>query len=198
MCTSRPPLRQHGLTLIELVIFIVVVSVGLAGVLSVLNVSVMHSADPVVRKQALATAEALMEEISLQPFTYCDPGDGNAATAAPYIASGGVDACTTAPSATGKSRYSDPRFNNVNNYAGFAMPGGTCAAGICTIDGTGYANLAGYSAAVAVTNAGTAFNAANGTGYRNDAVQRIDVTVTGGNQSVTLTSYRFRYAPNAY
>jgi phage tail sheath gpL-like len=69
--------------------------------------------------------------------------------------------------------------------------------GICAVDGTAYPNLAGYTATVKVTNAGTAFNAANGTAYRNDAVQQIDVTVSRGGESVTLTSYRFRYAPNS-
>lgn len=64
--------RQHGLTLIELIVFIVIVGVGLAGVLSSLNVSVRGSADPLKPKQALAIAEALMEEILLK--NHSDPG----------------------------------------------------------------------------------------------------------------------------
>ena len=39
---------QRGLTLIELVIYIVVVLVGLTGVLTVLDTTVRGSADPVV------------------------------------------------------------------------------------------------------------------------------------------------------
>ena len=195
MCTDHLRRGQRGLTLIELVIFIVVVSVGLAGILSVLNLTVMHSADPMARKQAIAAAEALMEEVALQPFTYCEPSDAHLTTAAPNITPA-VDTCTTTPSAAGKSRYSDPRYNNVNNYAGFAMPGGVCAAGICDVNNVS-SYLAGYTASVAVTNAGTAFNGINGTGYRDDAVQKIVVTVTGQGQSIALTSYRFRYAPNS-
>ncbi|MCE9569660.1 MAG: type II secretion system GspH family protein, partial [Rhodocyclales bacterium] len=42
--------RQHGLTLIELIVFIVIVSVALAGVLSVLNLTARSSADPMIRK----------------------------------------------------------------------------------------------------------------------------------------------------
>jgi len=72
---------QRGLTLVELIVFIVIVSVGLAGVLLVLNTTAAKSADPVVRKQALAIAESLLEEIALMPFTYCDPDDAAAAMA---------------------------------------------------------------------------------------------------------------------
>ena len=70
---------QSGLTLIELVIFIVVVSVGVVGILAVMNVTTRHSADPMVRKQAIAIAESLLEEILVKDFT--DP-DGVAATEA--------------------------------------------------------------------------------------------------------------------
>jgi len=73
MCMTRPTLRQgqHGFTLIELIIFIVVVSAGLAGILSVMNTVVKSSADPMVRKQAMALADSILEEILLK--SYCDP-----------------------------------------------------------------------------------------------------------------------------
>ncbi|KKW14203.1 MAG: hypothetical protein UY54_C0021G0001, partial [Parcubacteria group bacterium GW2011_GWA2_50_10b] len=52
---------QRGLTLIELIMFIVIVSVGLAGILLVINTVVKSSADPVVRKQSIAMADAILE-----------------------------------------------------------------------------------------------------------------------------------------
>lgn len=74
--------RQTGLTLIELIVFIVIVSVGLTGVLSSLNISVRGSADPLLPKQALAIAEGLLEEILLK--SYCDPdGAGTIMTDTP-------------------------------------------------------------------------------------------------------------------
>jgi len=65
---------ESGLTLPELVLFIVVVSVGLAGVLSVLNLTAAKSSDPFPVKQAMAVAEAVIEEISLK--NYAKPAGG--------------------------------------------------------------------------------------------------------------------------
>jgi MSHA pilin protein MshD len=72
---STPQRRQSGITLIELIMFIVIVSVGVAGILSVLNVTVQHSSDPLVQKQAQALAEGLLEEIQTGYFAYCDGAD---------------------------------------------------------------------------------------------------------------------------
>ncbi len=190
---------QTGISLIELVIFIVIVSVGVAGILSVMNVTVLHSADPIVQKQAVAIAESLLEEIELQPFTWCDPNDDNATTAT------STAGCATTPEGMGpeaafgvnqlhgESRYQDINggdspFDNVNDYNNFAM------AGIRGIDASTAVlpGLGAYNANVTITPAGAAFGLAAG-----DALQ-INVWVTGpGNTDITLTGYRFRYAPNA-
>jgi MSHA pilin protein MshD len=75
MCTTSHTRRQAGFTLIELIIFIVVVGVGLAGILAVFNVSVASSADPMVHKQASALADSILEEILLK--SYDDPDGTN-------------------------------------------------------------------------------------------------------------------------
>ena len=73
MCMTDP--RQRGFTLIELVIFIVVVSAGLAGILSVMNAVGKTSADPLVRKQSIALVDSILEEILLKSFS--DPDGTN-------------------------------------------------------------------------------------------------------------------------
>lgn len=72
--------NQAGVTLIELIVSMVVISVALVGVMSVINYTTLHSADPVLRQQAIAIAEAYMEEITLKNFD--DPGvDGETSRA---------------------------------------------------------------------------------------------------------------------
>ena len=60
---------QRGISLIELIMFIVIIGIGVAGILLVMNQVTGHSADTLVRKQALAIAESMLEEVELQDFT---------------------------------------------------------------------------------------------------------------------------------
>lgn len=87
-----------GFSLIETIIFIIIVSVALAGVLAVMNFTTKHSADPLIRKQEIAIAESLLEEITSQNFT---PGGFSGA-------------------ATQANR---PYFDDVGDYAGFTTIG---------------------------------------------------------------------------
>lgn len=185
--------RQGGVSLVELIVFIVVVSAAVAGVLAVFINSSRASADPMVQKQALAIAEAFMEEVQLQPFTYCDPDDANAATA---LSATGCTATVEGFGPEGEDRYSATTpFDNVNDYNGFdsntASP-----SGIRNINGDLISGLDSYRATVAVAS-----QPLNGVG--DDAAGKpqsllITVTVTGpGNTTVTLNGYRLRYAPNA-
>ena len=191
--STRDPFRTHqsGLTLIELVVFIVIISVALAGIIGVFNLNVQHSADPMAQKQALAIAESMLEEIELMPFTYCDPDDANATTAAD------ATGCATTAEGTGpeagETRYSVATpFDNVNDYDSFTMNAGN--GGILDITGAavgGAGTLDAYSVVVAVTPT------ALGTIASSDSLL-ITVTVTGpGSTSVVLNGYRTRYAPNA-
>jgi MSHA pilin protein MshD len=67
----------RGFTLIEMIVFIVIVGVALAGVLSVLNITAARSADPVQPKQAMLVAESMLEEVLLKPYN--NPMGGYAA-----------------------------------------------------------------------------------------------------------------------
>ncbi|MDP3700937.1 MAG: prepilin-type N-terminal cleavage/methylation domain-containing protein [Hylemonella sp.] len=81
MCTTSR--KQTGFTLVELIFFIVVVTLGIAGILVVMDVSAARSADPMVRKQAMVLADSLLEEILLKEFADPD-GVGGEATRATF------------------------------------------------------------------------------------------------------------------
>ena len=73
MCINK---SQRGISLIELILFIIIISIALTSLLMVMNINTRNSVDPLLRKQALAIAESLLEEIELQAFsnTICDVG----------------------------------------------------------------------------------------------------------------------------
>lgn len=65
--------RQAGMTLVELIVAIVIINVGLAGVMLTFVTVVRSSAQPMIYKQMAAVAEGLMEEIMLKPFARSAP-----------------------------------------------------------------------------------------------------------------------------
>jgi MSHA pilin protein MshD len=76
---AMPFIRQHGATLVELVISIVVITIAVTGVLLVMQRTSQSSADPMVRHQAVAVAEAYLDEILSKAFE--DPSGGETGTA---------------------------------------------------------------------------------------------------------------------
>lgn len=183
------PARQRGLTMIELILFIIIVSVGLAGVMSVLNVTVMHSADPIINKQLQAIAESFLEEVSAMPFTYCDPNDPNVLTAASTAGCSIVESSATIPDGETRFGATNPPgpFNNVYNYNGYAQ------SPVTDVSGDPNSNYTGYAVSIKVVP-----EALNGIGSvaTTSPAARIAVTVTHGSNSLTLEGYRTRYAPN--
>jgi MSHA pilin protein MshD len=113
MCMNNST-GQRGFTLIELVIFIVIVSVGVAGILSVIDTVVKSSADPMVRKQTMTIAESLLEEIVLKDFS--NPPEGY----------------------TGTSRA---QFDDVGDYAGYATTAGIVDQDGVSVAGLGSYNI---------------------------------------------------------
>lgn len=185
----------RGATLIELVVFIAISGIAVAALFGVISTMTARSADPQVRKQLLAIAESLMDEVQLMPFTFCDPDDANAATATSATVGVGITNCATtsedAPlplAAEGETRYHATfPFDNVSDYNGFAM------SPIHDINDVPVPGLTSYSATIAVAQV------ALGTTDPIPAVDslRITVTVTGPQgTSLSLQGYRTRYAPN--
>jgi MSHA pilin protein MshD len=79
MCTDTLR-RERGFTLPELVLLIVVLGMALAGIVSLFMTTVAGSADPLVRKQAIAIAESFMDEIMTQALSEPSPATPRGAT----------------------------------------------------------------------------------------------------------------------
>ena len=181
--------RSAGISLIEVVVFIVVMAIGIGGVVATYGQYTKSSVDPIVRKQALAVAESVLEEVALQPFTYCDPTDPAVYSAtSPTAAQCPVLLEAIGPEG-GQARTGANPFNNVNDYNGFAMAG----AAMTDITGAAVPSLAAYSASVAVSASTGELPAL----LSNADALKIVVTVTGpAGVNVVLQGYRLLYAPN--
>jgi len=183
--------RQRGVTLVELVMFMVIVSIALVGILQVMRLTTANSADPLRRKQALMIAEALLDEVRQAGFTFCDPRSDNA-----EIAASSAD-CTIKEAFGDDGQGGLRPYDNVNDYVS--------AAGVATAafnDGAGKLadalgrplDLSGYSATVAITPDALGDIPA-GASADSDAL-RIRVVVSyDQTESVTLDGYRARYMP---
>lgn len=93
---TKPP-RPRGFTLPEVIIAIVVLGVGLAGVLLALRTVARSNGDPVVHRQMQAIAQELLEEIQLKPY---------------------APAANAAPAACARDT-----FNDVSDYHGYSCSG---------------------------------------------------------------------------
>lgn len=180
---------QRGFTIIELVIFIVVIGVAVAGILGVMTFTTSRSADPQLRKQALVLAEGMLEEVQTARFTFCTPDDPAAETAAST-----ADCATPESVGLPPNGISRPYLNVTDYVAAFGTSQGYPTDAIGTNFPPGYT--------VAVTIAPETALGPTGAVVPVDATPanmnalRITVTVTYGNQNVTLVGYRTRYAPN--
>lgn len=160
------PRRQFGLTLIELIVFMVIISVGVTGMLSVMNVTTKYSVDPMVRKQALSVAEAVMDEVLAKEFA--NPTGG-----------------FTEASSTCANRN---LYDDVVDYNCFKTSSANRISGANTLGASSIASLAAYSASVDIDTGTAALGLTGGT-----QVITIKVTVTGNGQNIALTGYRTNY-----
>lgn len=99
--------QQRGVTLIELVVFLVVVSIALTTIVMAMNSSLIRSVDPLLDMRALECAQAKLDEINARKFDRNSPTGG-----IPACGSGleGAEPCAGIIPGT--------QFDNVGDYAG--------------------------------------------------------------------------------
>ena len=208
---------QKGISLIELVIFIVIMSVALTGITLIYINTTKYSADPMVRIRSIELAQSTLEEILLKAYDENTPVGGDCVRFP-----SGSSRCVTASNPTATATLgadadelpitppSRAIFDDVDDYHNLAYCGlsGTADAA-CTdtcidmVDESG--NLIddryrGYAICIRVSFAGGAgteiSSAAPGAATNvllNDA-KRIDVIVTDPlNSRVRLSAYRLNF-----
>ncbi|MCP5172639.1 MAG: type II secretion system protein [Pseudomonadales bacterium] len=89
--------RQQGFSLIELVVFMVVVGLALSSTILVYNQSVINSVDPIIRVQMAELAQSQLDEVIARKYdentpTGGIPACGSAETGAPACAGMGLEA----------------------------------------------------------------------------------------------------------
>ncbi|HCS64147.1 MAG TPA: MSHA biogenesis protein MshD [Cellvibrio sp.] len=96
---KQEPRIQLGVSLIEMVVFIVVVSIALLALVGVYRQATINNVDPIIRMQALEAAQSKLDEILSLKY------DENTPT-------GGIPACTACDNTP------DGNMNDVDDYQG--------------------------------------------------------------------------------
>ncbi len=123
--------KQRGVTLIETIVFIVVVSIGLGALLSVYYQNMTNSVDPVLRMKAAEKAQATLDDILARRF------DENSPT-------GGIPQCGSTDGTACAGISADSDYDDVGDFNGYSDSSDT-----------------GYIVDVTVTEAGTDLSITN-------------------------------------
>lgn len=151
--------HQSGFTLIELIVFIVVIGVALSGVLLAVNQATSHSADPMIQIRAAELGQTYLDEILPKKF---DANTGNDGQSPPCGFSAGRPCSTSLGIEAGETRAT---YDDVDDYQGLNEAP-------VDAEGNPRPGYAGYRVAVSVAYAGTDL------GLGNTAAKRITVIVT--------------------
>ncbi|WP_188150347.1 type IV pilus modification PilV family protein [Teredinibacter waterburyi] len=103
----QPNKPDSGVTLIETIVFLVVIAIALTGLMMVFNESVTKSVDPVVRIRALELGQGQLDEVMSRKF------DENTPT-------GGIPHCGAVSGVACLGITADSGFDDVGDYDGFS------------------------------------------------------------------------------
>jgi len=162
-------IKNNGFTLIELIAFIVVISIVIVAVGNVFQYSVVRINDPLVNSQLLTMAQSQLEETLSRKFNENTPTGG--VPACDTTVNGVTISCAAIGLDVGESLTDSNSFDDVDDFHRYIdIP------------------QAGFSRQVQVVSAGSDF------GVLDAQAKHISVTVTAPQgQSVTLSVYRFNF-----
>lgn len=164
--------RQRGVTLVELIISIVIISIAMIAVLNAFSLSVSHSADPLWQNKSLKLAQLYLDEILAKNYDDATPLGGIPPVASPGCGSLGDEA--------GESRAT---YDDVDDYHGI-----TDSPPVSLVGGID-ASYNAYSVSVSVSCDGSTVGASG-----NSHAKKIVVTITPPGQSaLAFAAYKGNY-----
>ena len=197
-----------GISMIELVVFILVMGIAFTGVMVVFINTQTRSADPMIRIKTVELGQALMDEILLKAYDDQTPNGGGCVrfAAGSNCPPGNPNASASLGTDGGESRST---FDDVDDYHNLAYCGDNVAAPdpLCTGGCPAAPNefldqaendisteYAGFSACIRLSFAGGEISPGGGVPVLNNDAKRIDVIITDPlNSRMTFTAYRLNY-----
>ena len=190
---NRPVTSQHGISLIELVVSIVIMAICISAIMLFTGDPTRRSADPLIREQANAIAQAYIEEINQKQF--CDPDwdhDGVPPNTTECPVNCVTSACNSCKAmGTGWTVETRATYDDVCDYSAIAGEAPT------TQGGTAVNNLDQYNVSVSVDDGagvtiGTAGNILSGNSGQAVLVE-VTVTHPGLDNAVIMSTYRTNF-----
>jgi MSHA pilin protein MshD len=172
----RLPIKQQGVTLVELVISIVILSIAMVTLMSSFSLTMSHSADPLWRNKTLKLGQLYLDEILAKKYDELTPIGGLPFIVSPSCASLGPDGAPP----IGETRAT---YDDVDDYHGItnSVPTSLTA----SLDSS-YDN---YRVTITVACDGTDVGASG-----NNHAKLITVIVTPPNQNpFTFAAYKGNY-----
>jgi MSHA pilin protein MshD len=155
---------NKGVTLIELLVFIVVMAIAVTAVVGVYSETVRGSNDPLIRLRALELAQAQLDEVLARKFDENTP-------------SGGVPACGSTGGPVCAGILADSDYDDVGDFDGF-------------VDNS----HSGYSIQVSVSEAGGDLGLAPAQARLiTVTVSAPSLSINPGGSAVSLSAYRVNF-----
>ena len=159
--------KEYGVTLVELVITIVIISIGVSGVVGAFALISGRSSDPLFQTRAVALSQLYMDEIMGQRYSEATPVGG-----VPK-----ANGCDISTEESGRSEYDDvDDYNAINQRVPRDAEGAVLS---------GYE---GFSVSVTVECAGSAV------GLPSDDAKRVELTIAApAEQTFVFSAYRANF-----
>lgn len=169
---------QQGMTMIELVISIMIISVALVATVNGMMPALSHNADPLWRDKSIKLAQLYIDEVLSKKYDETSStGGSDSLSASSFI--NNPNCATLGPDA-GENRN---EYDDVDDYHGLSDTPPRLQSGISL------SNYVGYSAAITVSCDGNTVASSGGTA--NDHAKKITVVISSpSNQSMTFAVYR--------